>query len=71
MICKYCGKQIEDNSKFCPYCGKELSSTSTDKFEKVTANSSQMTENESLQKPDENKRETTKATNKITKFILS
>ena len=25
MLCKYCGKQAENNSKFCPYCGKELS----------------------------------------------
>lgn len=24
MFCKYCGKKIEDNSKFCPYYGKEL-----------------------------------------------
>lgn len=24
MYCKYCGKQIDDNSKFCKYCGKQL-----------------------------------------------
>lgn len=24
MYCKYCGKLIEDNSKFCKYCGKKL-----------------------------------------------
>lgn len=24
MFCKFCGKQIEDNSKFCPECGKNL-----------------------------------------------
>lgn len=25
MLCKFCGKQVENNSKFCPYCGKDLS----------------------------------------------
>lgn len=24
MFCKYCGKEIDDNSKFCEMCGKEL-----------------------------------------------
>lgn len=24
MFCKYCGKQIEDESIFCPYCGQKL-----------------------------------------------
>lgn len=24
MYCKYCGKLIENNSKFCKYCGKKL-----------------------------------------------
>lgn len=24
MYCKYCGKEIADNSKFCPVCGKEI-----------------------------------------------
>ena len=24
MYCKFCGKEIEDNSKFCPECGKNL-----------------------------------------------
>ena len=26
MYCKYCGKQIDDDSKFCKECGKNLSS---------------------------------------------
>jgi predicted RNA-binding Zn-ribbon protein involved in translation (DUF1610 family) len=25
MYCKFCGKQIDDNSQFCPKCGKQLS----------------------------------------------
>ena len=25
MFCKYCGKQIEDDSRFCKYCGKDVS----------------------------------------------
>ena len=25
MYCKYCGKQIDDDSVFCQYCGKSLS----------------------------------------------
>lgn len=25
MYCRFCGKQINDDSKFCSYCGKELS----------------------------------------------
>lgn len=28
MFCKYCGKQIGENSKFCSYCGKNLTSSS-------------------------------------------
>ena len=28
MYCKYCGEQIDDNSKFCNYCGKNLDSGS-------------------------------------------
>ena len=24
MYCKFCGKQIADESRFCPYCGKPL-----------------------------------------------
>lgn len=24
MFCKYCGKEISENSKFCRYCGKEI-----------------------------------------------
>lgn len=28
MFCKYCGKEIDNISKYCPYCGKELVGTS-------------------------------------------
>lgn len=24
MYCKYCGIQIDDNSRYCPQCGKKL-----------------------------------------------
>ncbi len=24
MFCKFCGKEIDENSKFCPHCGKQL-----------------------------------------------
>lgn len=24
MYCKYCGTQIDDNSRYCPQCGKKL-----------------------------------------------
>lgn len=24
MYCRYCGKQVEDDSEFCPQCGKKL-----------------------------------------------
>ncbi len=27
MYCKYCGNQIDDNSKFCKFCGKKLVET--------------------------------------------
>ena len=27
MYCKYCGKQIDDNSQFCKFCGKKLVET--------------------------------------------
>lgn len=31
MFCKYCGKEICDNSKFCQYCGKALEEQSSSK----------------------------------------
>lgn len=30
MFCKYCGKQIDDDSKFCKECGKPLDSNTND-----------------------------------------
>lgn len=30
MFCKYCGNQVEDNSKLCPFCGKDLSPLNAD-----------------------------------------
>lgn len=30
MFCKYCGKEIDEDSKFCRYCGGELQSVSTE-----------------------------------------
>lgn len=24
MYCKYCGSQVDSDSKFCPFCGKDL-----------------------------------------------
>lgn len=27
MYCKYCGKEIDDNSNFCRFCGKETVET--------------------------------------------
>lgn len=27
MVCKNCGKEIENGAKFCPYCGKEVTET--------------------------------------------
>ena len=27
MYCKYCGKQIDDNSQYCKFCGKKLVET--------------------------------------------
>ena len=32
MFCKYCGKEIDDNSKFCQYCGKALEEQSSKKL---------------------------------------
>ena len=28
MYCKFCGKELDENSKFCNYCGKQLESNS-------------------------------------------
>jgi predicted nucleic acid-binding Zn ribbon protein len=28
MYCKYCGKQIDDDSSFCKYCGKAINNSS-------------------------------------------
>ena len=24
MFCRYCGNEVDDNSKFCPNCGRDL-----------------------------------------------
>lgn len=29
MYCKYCGKQIDDDSRFCNHCGKPLVETTS------------------------------------------
>ena len=29
MYCRFCGRQIEDDSSFCTYCGKNLSTSTT------------------------------------------
>lgn len=43
MNCKYCGKPIEDNSRFCPHCGKDLLAVNVDNpnipLEKAKSNS--------------------------------
>lgn len=43
MNCKYCGKPIEDESRFCPHCGKDLSAVNADTpntpLEKAKSNS--------------------------------
>lgn len=28
MYCRFCGKKIEDDSRFCKYCGRKLESSS-------------------------------------------
>ena len=30
MFCKYCGKELPENSKFCRFCGNKLSKTQVD-----------------------------------------
>ena len=35
MYCKYCGKEIDDNSKFCQYCGKSLGSNTINYYESI------------------------------------
>jgi len=39
MFCKYCGKEIPENSKFCRYCGKSLDSTSRKEHPEVLSDS--------------------------------
>ncbi|WP_296878515.1 zinc ribbon domain-containing protein [Thomasclavelia sp.] len=41
MICKQCGKEIEDNARFCPECGAAVENSnaaSGNNFEQTTAN---------------------------------
>ena len=40
MFCKFCGKNIDDDSVFCSYCGKKLikESTITDSISKIESN---------------------------------
>ena len=43
MYCKFCGKELEENSKFCNYCGKQLENktdTNTVKNTNDTSNNS-------------------------------
>ncbi len=77
MFCKYCGKKIEDNTKFCPYCGVGLSTSDTDNFKETSADSSKEietnmddAENEQVQSNIENVKETDK-TAKAVLLVLS
>ncbi len=36
MFCKYCGKEIDDNSAFCKYCGKSLKMESDDSDDTIS-----------------------------------
>lgn len=74
MYCTYCGKQIEDNSKFCPYCGKGFSPTDADDFAEITVNPSNMGENKICDVENEQVQgheEINGSSNKITKLVLS
>ena len=35
MYCKYCGKEISDNSMFCQYCGKSLNDKPFFNFDRI------------------------------------
>ena len=35
MICKNCGKEIEDNSKFCVYCGYEVDKEREEEYKEL------------------------------------
>lgn len=47
MFCKYCGKEIEDNSLFCGYCGKKVENVQQEKRQELE-------ENEPLNSPSGN-----------------
>ncbi len=34
MYCKYCGKQIADDSRFCQHCGKSLATVEEEPVDK-------------------------------------
>ncbi len=73
MFCKFCGKPINDNSKFCPCCGKGLSPTDTDNSvdsTRETETNMGDAENEQVQSNIENVKETGK-TAKAVLLVLS
>ena len=58
MYCKFCGKRIDDNSKFCSNCGEKLTET-----ESETKNESKELFNDYYQPPQAENEESAKSEN--------
>ncbi|MBE6132974.1 MAG: zinc ribbon domain-containing protein [Erysipelotrichaceae bacterium] len=57
MYCRFCGRQIEDDSSFCTYCGKNLSTSTTND----NANKNVNNQNETVVENEETSEEKTSA----------
>ena len=57
MYCRFCGRQIEDDSSFCTYCGKNLSTPTTNDSDNKNVNN----QNETVVENEETSEEKTSA----------
>lgn len=67
MYCRFCGKEIRDDSTFCQYCGKSLRDDSVDSLERDTLSSPRLTKNALSEKA---KRSFAKELRLIFKYLL-
>ena len=65
MFCKFCGKNIDDDSVFCSYCGKKLIKEST-----ITDSISKIESNEEVDTSQENDIENSNPDKKFLSFLL-
>lgn len=75
MYCKYCGKELPENSKFCSYCGRNLNDTQTEQeksSQETDFNSAAQSENvyQVVNAANDNQPKSKKSKKRILKWVI-